>query len=307
VRLLQRFADPDIPLSAITDIIRPDPAITANILRAASSAEFGVGRPLSDLTRAVGLLGIRRVSALALCFSLSEDSLNLGTYAPLYRNVWFRCIVQAITAELLARRRSRSLEAEHFTAGLLADIGRLALLKAAPEDYATVANESKGRPAEEQRLQTERFGMTHSDLAITLFRTWRLPAQFSEAVRNRAGSPAALLELPSGEHRPLNHGIALATAVADYFCGFQFGENLARIFALCNGLYDMSADDTPEFLESVRVRVTASADLFRIDRTLLGQSADLMITAREHAHRLDATDESLDGQNSDQSVEAVAL
>lgn len=305
VKLLQRFADPEVALSSITDIIRPDPAITASILRAASSAEFGVGRPLSDLTRAVGLLGTRRVCALALCFSITEDSLNLGTYASFYRQVWFRCIVQAITAELLARRRSRNLEAEHFTAGLLADIGRLALLKTAPEAYAKIAMESEGRPADEARMQVELFGMTHNDLAISLFRNWRLPTQFTEALRNRHAAPLVLLERGSGEHRALNHSIAVATAVADYFCGQASDANLQRIFSLASALHGMSAEETPEFLDAVCARVTSSADLFRVDSSLLGAARAIMTSARQHMLRIEGRSETDPASAEDPLSEAV--
>jgi HD-like signal output (HDOD) protein len=293
VRLLQRFADPDVSLASVTDIIRPDPAITANILRAASSAEFGVGRPLSDLTRAVSLLGVRRVASLALCFSLSEDSMRGGPLAGLYKQVWLRSIVQAIASEALASRRARGLEAEHFTAGLLSEIGRLAFLKAEPLEYSALVDGVRATPERESELEVEKFGLTHSDLAIALFRQWRLPAHFSEAVRLRFAPVSELEELPSGETRPLIHGVAMATTVGSLFCDFGAFEYLDRGLALGETLYGMTLDELEEFLGGVRAKVAASADIFKADASGMRSSVELMAEARRRIAELSPT-ESLD-------------
>lgn len=293
VKLLQRFADPDVSLSSITEIIRPDPAITANILRAASSAEFGVGRPLSDLTRAVSLLGVRRVASLALCFSLSEDSMRGGPLAALYKQVWLRSIVQAIAAELLAGRRARGVEAEHFTAGLLSEIGRLAFLKAEPLEYSAIVEQVRIAPEREDELEIEKFGLTHSDLAIALFRQWKLPAQFCEAVRLRFASVPELVEFPSGESRPLVQGVALATAVGSLFCDSGAFRLLDRALGLAEGLYGMSLDDTEGFLNSVRSKVASSADIFKADASGMRSAAELTAEARKRIAEL-APAETLD-------------
>jgi len=294
VRLLQRFADPDVTLSSITDIIRPDPAITASILRAASSAEFGVGRALTDLTRAVGLLGVRRVASLALCFSLSEDSMNAGPFRDLYREIWRRSIVQALSAELLAKRRTRGAESEHFTAGLLADIGRLAMLKAAPQEYASMVEQIRKTPDRENVIQLEVFGMTHSDVAIAMYRQWRLPPQFSNAIRTRDCTGKDLCAILTGEHRPLQHGIAMASALAAYLCDEQRETAIARVCELGGMLYGMSLADVQDLLDSIVTRTSTSAALFKVDVSAMGTAAELMAQAREHLNRLQGLEDEAD-------------
>ncbi|MBX3440764.1 MAG: HDOD domain-containing protein [Planctomyces sp.] len=285
VRLLQRFADPDVNLASITEILRPDPALTASVLRAAGSVEFGVGRPLSDLGRAIGMLGARRVTSLVLCFTLSEDSMKPGPLAALYRDVWLRSVILAITAELLARRRARALEAEHFTAGLLADIGRLAMLKSHPDEYCIVADQIRHDPQRADDLERAAFGLTHSDLAVALFRNWRLPAEFSEAVRLRNASLADLQSQPSGESRPLVHGIAVATAVGSMFCDACKGAAFDRVSDLARTLYGMTADESDDFLGAVRERVGACAGILRANTSLLGSAEEVMAEARRQLER----------------------
>jgi HD-like signal output (HDOD) protein len=280
VRLLQRFADPDVSLAAITDIVRPDTAITARLLQAASSAEFGVGRPLTDINRAIGLLGVRRVTSLALCFSLAQDSMGPGPLAQVFRQVWLRCIIQAAAAELLARRRSRSLEAEFFTVGLLADIGRLAFLKSSPTEYATILSTFQDDLEREGAAEEALFGATHSDCAIALFRQWKLPPQFCEAVRLRYTSTIDLQDGASGPHRPLIHTIALATTIGAFFIHADKVKALARIQELAPALFAMSVEDTIDLLGAVQNRVKAGADLFQTDVSSFGSAEEIMQAAR---------------------------
>lgn len=69
-----------------------------------------------------------------------------------------------------------------FTAGLLHDIGIIAILAQAPECYAeliSVADCDIARDDTEKRL----FGTTHGDLGACLLATWRLPEGIVNAVR----------------------------------------------------------------------------------------------------------------------------
>jgi HD-like signal output (HDOD) protein len=288
VKLLQRFADPDVSLASIADIVRPDAAITARLLQAASSAEFGVGRPLTDVTRAVGLLGVRRVTSLALCFSLSQDSIGAGPVAQLYRQVWLRCVVQAVSAELLARRRSRSLEAEFFTVGLLADIGRLAFLKSSPTEYAAIVDLAHGDVVRECSAEEELFGGNHSDVAIALFRQWKLPAQFCEAIRLRYASTIELQDGASGPQRPLMHSVAFASAIGAFFVNPDKVQALARIQDLAPALFAMSVEETIDLLGAIQGRVKAGAELFRTDVSGFSSAEEIMLAARDQLGQIAA-------------------
>jgi hypothetical protein len=98
------------------------------------------------------------------------------------------------------------------------------------------------------------------------------------------------MEFPSGDSRPLVHGIALATSVATLFCDMTKWAPLDRVNDLGTMLYGMSFDDLVGFLDSVRARVTASADLLKVDASRLGSAADIMDQAQEQLRQLSAMD-----------------
>lgn len=288
VRLLERFSDPDVALSCIVEIIQNDPAITAKILRAANSAQYGIGRPVTDLVRAVGLLGKKTVTSLALCFSLSEESMCRGPFAALYKSVWLQCVLQAATAETIARRYDRGMEGEYFANALLADIGRLAMLKSAPAEYAAVAERVGREHLDIENCEDEAFGTTHTGLSIALLEHWNLPERFCNAVRRRNLSAVELANLPPGDERRLSQAVAFATSVGEYFCSDLRGLALARVTDLAAELYAMNPDNVRELLDQIQNRVNAASDLFETDLTKLGSPAELMSEAMEQLGRLSA-------------------
>jgi diguanylate cyclase (GGDEF)-like protein len=288
VRLLERFADPDVALSTIVKIIQSDPAITAKLMRAANSVQYGVGRPVTNLNRAVSLLGKKTVTSLALCFSLTEESMKRGAFAGLYRTVWLQSIIHATAAEVLARRFDRGMEGEYFAVALLADIGRLAMLKTAPLEYAAVAERVDRDHLDVEACEDETFGVSHTSLSIALLEHWNLPAKFCNAVRCRHLGPEVLLDLAPGEERRLSHAVALATAVGNYFCHGAKGMALVRVAELAGSLYDLSPEESRTLLNTIQARVSSSAELFETDLSRLGSPTDLMAEAMEQLGRLAA-------------------
>src|SRR5262249_20934450 len=146
VRLLNCFSDPEVPLNKVAEVVQFDPAVTAKLLRAASSASVGATRPITDIRRAINLLGIKKVTSLALCFSLCEGSMTPGPFARLYRRVWLRAVVQAHAASDIASMSAPGRAAEFFSAGLLSEIGPLAILKTRPNEFPEFLNGDESEP-----------------------------------------------------------------------------------------------------------------------------------------------------------------
>jgi HD-like signal output (HDOD) protein len=280
VKLLQHFATPDLPLATVADILRPDPALTARLLRAASSVEFGVGRPLTDAKRAVQMLGTRRVTSLALSFLLSDDSTKTGKVGTQYRETWVRCVVQAVAMELLATKRARGSEAEHYTMGLLLDIGALALLRAMPEQFLKASEAAWGQPERREQIENEVIGCTQADVTVALFRHWRLPGAMIEAVRRRRESIVELSQSTSATHRALIEGAAMATWIGDYFCTGDTGNALIRCLEFGESLFRLSVSDIRQLLSDVHARVQAGAALFNTDLSRVGSPDALMEQAK---------------------------
>lgn len=138
VKLLELSRDPETETPQIVGLIKTDPAICAKILQATNSSFFGFSSRVTSIDRAVPLLGTTVVTSLALSFSLASDSVSSGPLQEYYRDYWKQSIIHAVAAEMIGRRCSQGLECEYFLAGLMMDIGRLAMLKTVSRDYYPV-------------------------------------------------------------------------------------------------------------------------------------------------------------------------
>ncbi|QDT56312.1 putative diguanylate cyclase YcdT [Caulifigura coniformis] len=281
IRLLEKFTDPNVALPEIVRIVQTDPAITAKLLRAVNSAQYGAGRPVSDLNRAVNLLGKKAVTSLVLCFSLSEESMCRGAFASLYKSVWLQSIVQASAAEQIARRHFRGMEGEAFTIALLADIGRLAMLKTAPQEYAAVVDRSAREGLSLEQCEEEAFGIDHRRLSLALLNHWNLPKRFSNAICRRTSAPDQLASLPADEERAMTFTTALATTIADYFCISPRGLSFALMADLGAELFGMTPDNIDALLKETDRAVKSTSELFETDPSQLGSPTDLMAEAME--------------------------
>ena len=138
LKLLRISKDPETGIDQIVDVIRTDPAIAAKILKLANSSFFGLSSKVISIDRAVPMLGKTVVTSLAFGFSLDDASMARGELATHYNNYWKRSVIQGIAADVLGEYASNELECEYFLAGLLVDLGRLAMLKTIPQEYVPV-------------------------------------------------------------------------------------------------------------------------------------------------------------------------
>ena len=96
------------------------------------------------------------------------------------------------------RRRARTTGADGFTAGLLAQIGRLGLASIHPEQYAAVLAEwGGGSPADLLRLEQKAFVTNHNELSAAMMADWGLPKPVCDAVLYQEDPEASDLPLGS--------------------------------------------------------------------------------------------------------------
>ncbi|MGD9045945.1 MAG: HDOD domain-containing protein [Desulfobacterales bacterium] len=66
----------NVPLTEIEKILRHDPGLAANVLRLANSAYFGIPAKVTTLKHAIILLGVKRVSKIAVAASMNKIMVN---------------------------------------------------------------------------------------------------------------------------------------------------------------------------------------------------------------------------------------
>ena len=177
--LLEAAGGASASVQNLAGIISTDPALAAAVLRVANAAPYGLPARVTSAGLATALLGVSATGAVAgacaQAHPLAEDL--RGAHAALAARSAF-C---ANAAMGLAKTADRGRPADAHTAGLLHDVGRLALMASVPEAYPN----SAAGDALEQLLQAEldAFGLAHPEAAHILARKWRLPDPVANAIR----------------------------------------------------------------------------------------------------------------------------
>ncbi|QDT51442.1 Diguanylate cyclase DosC [Symmachiella dynata] len=286
VELLKLRNDPEAGIAEVQALVRNDPAISAKILKAVNSTFFGVSSQVTSLERAVSLLGGTYVTSLALSFYLSQHASTTGPLSEYYARYWLQSVVQATAAETLGRRAKQRMESELFLAGLLLDLGQLAMLKAIPDEYQAVMTTAATQSRDLYEIEREQLGFDHMEIGVKLAETWELP----ETLWKFIGSHHAAVEEPETSEDPAAHSqeraLALAACVGDFFCANSLGIAYERLQKRAAHDYGMDEQELEEFLNEVRARIEDVADQFSAQANQLEDPAELMAQASEQLANL---------------------
>jgi len=179
VRVLRIAEGQRFSAHELAQAIGADQVLTAKLLRLANSAYYGFARQITTVRDAVVLLGFRAVRSAALASSVIDalpGSVNLD-----YEEMWRYSVTVGMLAEVLARARGRHQD-EAFTAGILHNIGRLALDQHRPKALETARALAEQRAISIWEAERLLLGFTDAQLGGGLALLWNFPEELVEAV-----------------------------------------------------------------------------------------------------------------------------
>ena len=122
----------DATLDELARAVQSDPALASRLLRLANAAARASGRPVASVNEAVLRLGMATVRQLAIGFSLVDQYRDGACAAFDYPGFWSHSLFMAVASQELGRMVRVGSPEDLFACGLLAQIGRLALITAYP-------------------------------------------------------------------------------------------------------------------------------------------------------------------------------
>jgi putative nucleotidyltransferase with HDIG domain len=224
-RLAALLADDDSTIADFARVIRPDLALTANLLRVANSAFAAPRKQLTTVEQAASWLGRKRL--LEVCVSGAFHCIvpaTLPGYGMDASAFWHHSVAVAVLGEQLARHLRRDISDTAFTAGLLHDVGKLIISSFLLEVADEVSTELWERDAAFIDVEGKLFGTDHAEVGSMVAERWGLPVGITEVARWHH-RPS---ELPNSDGQVVVDCVHVADAIAHVFgLGADLGE-LAR-------------------------------------------------------------------------------
>ncbi len=179
-RLLLLRGNPHATVAGLCTVVEEDAAIAAQVMRVANSAHYGAGAVATLEAAVLRVLGFEAVLHIAMGMAV-RSGLELPQDGPLGAQRLTRdAIYTAAVAEHLAAalpRRRRPVPGSAYLAGLLHDIGYLAMAQLFRSEYFWLNKLLQAhREAAPLDIECRLLGTDHADLGGRLCAAWSLPA-----------------------------------------------------------------------------------------------------------------------------------
>jgi HD-like signal output (HDOD) protein len=177
-RLLSVLDNPNGNLTDAQRIIEYDPALSMRVLKLVNSALYGLPGKVSSISRAVALIGMRKIRNLAVTTLVVDRFSTLPNSLVSMRQFWSMSVRGALWARALAIRiPEHHLEESDtlFLCGLLHEIGCLVMYREIPELACAAVMRARAEKRPDDELEREMLGFDHYAVGAALSRHWRLP------------------------------------------------------------------------------------------------------------------------------------
>jgi putative nucleotidyltransferase with HDIG domain len=178
--LRRAVSDPEVRLEKVAGILEQDAGLSAKVLQLVNSAFFGLPREITSISRAVGYLGLNVIQGLVASVEASrvfDADLRGGMSIDEFQSH------ARLTARIASSFHLSRVSADAaVSAGLLHDIGKLALAARLPDRLEQATRVARERRQSFYEAEIELYGVTHAEVGAYLLGLWGLPTIVTEAV-----------------------------------------------------------------------------------------------------------------------------
>ncbi len=181
IKLIEHLQADDLGMPELAKLIATDPGMTSKILAVANSSAYHRNARTPGLEPSLVALGTDMIKTLVISESVFQTFNNFPhSNSTDLRAFWKHSLTAAVIARDLAKRMDYAQPEEAYLAGLLHNVGRLALLATAPKEYAfnfTARDDEELCACEQRTLQ-----ITHSEAGAWLIERWNLDSFLADSV-----------------------------------------------------------------------------------------------------------------------------
>jgi len=252
IKLIGHLQADDIGMKELADLVANDAGMTARLLSVANSSAYHRGPRAASIEQSLTTLGTDMIKLIVIGESVVQ-TFNSFPHSGSFdlRRFWKQSLLAAVSARELATRMGYPHPEEAYLGGLLHNVGRLALLATAPQEYAFnfTARDDEDLCAVEQRT----LQITHAEAGAWLIERWHLDSFLADAVLYHH-EPSVRL----ADSHPLIRIVRLAHLLS---CHDADDADLAGAMALCG----LALDTLAPLREACAGQLLATATQLGID------------------------------------------
>ena len=168
--------DPDTTTEQMGRVISKDHILASKLLKLVNSAFYGFPQRISSLNSAIILLGFNVIKSLIISASIFEVMESQDV------ELWEHSLGCAVVCNVLARHLGVKDPEEISTAGLIHDIGKVAIKMELPREYEKITELSQEKKISRLEAEREVLGLDHAEVGSWLAKSWNLPNKLVEPI-----------------------------------------------------------------------------------------------------------------------------
>lgn len=274
-QVLELTSDPDVKMAELASQITMDQALSAKVLRTVNSSFYGLRKRCASIEKALIMLGLGPVKSLVLGFSLVSafEGKDGDTFD--YAGYWKRGLDTAIAAKIIADVKGFTNETDEcFLAGLLQDIGMIAMYRAMGQRYNEVVEEVGKDHTKLARVELKEFELQHASVGASIAEKWKMPAEIAVPI-NYHERPTAC---PS-EYSKVARSIALGNLIHAVLCSDNPTEDLRTVYSRGQTWLDLSETELDAIIVETGDAAKEMAKVLEVDIGSQENPADILTRA----------------------------
>ncbi len=288
-KILSTVQSKDFCLSDLEKIISADPALTGKMLNLANSAFYALPNKVTNITRAMSILGTNAIKNIVLSFVIAKSLQRQKNSYFDFELFWRRSVTTAVAAERVKNITTLSND-DIFVAGLLQNLGILILVLSKGKDYCTLLTTCKMGDDSTCLIKGEldKYQFDHQQLSYTLINSWGLPRSISDPMRYHREPENAPEEI-----RQMARVLLIANLLSTIYHGTDTSENVLLLQNKMEEFFDLDAHQTQDLLDDVAQRSIDIQKVFDLDPGQMKPYSQMLQEANEELGRLNFSYEQL--------------
>lgn len=287
-QILSTVQKEDFSLDDLEKIISADPALTSKMLRLANSSFYALPTKVSNISRALAVLGTNVIKNTALSFVISADLRNDDESYFNFDYFWRRSVTTAVAAELFFEAIGERDE-DIFVTALLQDIGILVMFLSQGDSYVnTLKKAVNNDDIQLMQVEREKYQFDHQNVGALLLEDWRIPTSITEPIRYHHEPDKA----PEEFHKKASI-LDVATLLSAIYSDKETVQNVQRLQDKLETFFSMQSDKIEELLDKVATQSIEILTIFEIDPGDIKPYSQMLQEANDELGKLNLSYEQL--------------